>query len=333
MTAKKRICSPEDFKVYLETHSDALLHRNGACRQCSYKNRCGESIKWNLNHRLSKKPPTTENRIRQCFCRILPGAFLRPLFVKEFLPCSHTAIEILEEKEEIFRLLRTLDHKSAEALVCLLMYRITGDDAYTSAADCKEEQYFIEPFRNLTGEEVVVDCGAFTGDTLEAYIKNNAPPKRYYLYETKAEYIAEIQAAIKRLSAEQYAVVRAKGVWSHPARLWFSPGKHGGAGGGFVSETKGANSEPVDVVSLDADISGPVSFIKMDIEGAEVDALLGADRLIRSFKPRLAICIYHRTTDLWRIPLSLIDRYPFYENVIIRHHKHHSVGDTVLYLF
>jgi len=47
------------------------------------------------------------------------------------------------------------------------------------------------------------------------------------------------------------------------------------------------------------------NLIKMDIEGAEYDALLGAKRLIRKSNAGLAICVYHHPADLWRIPLLL----------------------------
>jgi hypothetical protein len=57
------------------------------------------------------------------------------------------------------------------------------------------------------------------------------------------------------------------------------------------------------------------TFIKMDIEGAEVDALIGARRLIENALPVLAICVYHQPDHLWRIPLlirSFSDQYRFF---------------------
>jgi len=70
-------------------------------------------------------------------------------------------------------------------------------------------------------------------------------------------------------------------------------------------------------------------MIKLDIEGAEMAALKGAERTIDSFKPKLAICIYHKFNDLWEIPDYLMKKYPFYNYFI----RHHSMADasTVLY--
>lgn len=56
-----------------------------------------------------------------------------------------------------------------------------------------------------------------------------------------------------------------------------------------------------------------VDFIKMDIEGAEMDAIEGAAKIIREFKPRLAISVYHKPNDLWQIPLKLKALNPTYE--------------------
>jgi len=57
------------------------------------------------------------------------------------------------------------------------------------------------------------------------------------------------------------------------------------------------------------------TYIKMDIEGAEMDALTGASRIIRDSSPVLAICVYHRIDHLWKLPLllrSLSDKYTFF---------------------
>ena len=71
------------------------------------------------------------------------------------------------------------------------------------------------------------------------------------------------------------------------------------------------------------------TFIKMDIEGAELNALIGANNVIVNHKPKLAICIYHRPSDLSEIAKyikQLNSHYRFY----IRHYRDY-ICDTVLY--
>ncbi|MNC55831.1 hypothetical protein D3C75_1053850 [compost metagenome] len=84
------------------------------------------------------------------------------------------------------------------------------------------------------------------------------------------------------------------------------------------------------MVSLDSVLNGQrASFIKMDIEGAEMEALQGAQNTIVKHRPRLAICIYHKPEDILEIPLylkSLVPDYKFY----IRHYSNYTI-ETVLY--
>ena len=72
-----------------------------------------------------------------------------------------------------------------------------------------------------------------------------------------------------------------------------------------------------------------VTFIKLDIEGSELEALRGAEKIIRRDKPRLAISIYHKPQDYFEIPLYIKELVPEYK-LYIRHHKFNK-NDTVLY--
>jgi hypothetical protein len=62
----------------------------------------------------------------------------------------------------------------------------------------------------------------------------------------------------------------------------------------------------VDCVRLDDALAGEApTYVKMDIEGAELDALLGASGILSASSPLLAICAYHAQDHLWRVPLFL----------------------------
>lgn len=71
------------------------------------------------------------------------------------------------------------------------------------------------------------------------------------------------------------------------------------------------------------------SFIKMDIEGSEFEALLGAKNTIFTNKPVLAICIYHSDEDMLRI-LELIKSWELGYKFFVRHHAQ-KISETVLY--
>ena len=87
----------------------------------------------------------------------------------------------------------------------------------------------------------------------------------------------------------------------------------------------------IPVTSLDISIesSEKVTFIKMDIEGSEYEALKGCERIIREQRPKLAICLYHKVEDIYELPkliLTFNSEYKFYI-------RHYSLGmlETVLY--
>jgi len=87
----------------------------------------------------------------------------------------------------------------------------------------------------------------------------------------------------------------------------------------------------VPVVSIDEFTEGkdPPTLIKMDIEGSEEDALAGARRTIQEYSPRLAISVYHKATDLWRLPLLIRQINGTYQ-MYLRHYSDEIV-DTVCY--
>ena len=93
-------------------------------------------------------------------------------------------------------------------------------------------------------------------------------------------------------------------------------------------QENGTEVVPVDTIDHVC-ASNKVTFIKMDIEGSELEALRGAAEVIRRDKPKLAISIYHRPTDYFEIPFYVKELVPEYR-LYIRHHKM-VYYDTVLY--
>ena len=86
-----------------------------------------------------------------------------------------------------------------------------------------------------------------------------------------------------------------------------------------------------EIVRLDDALQGEtVTFIKMDIEGSEVAALRGTEEILRTQKPQLAICVYHKTSDFWEIPFLICEANPNYK-LYLRHHYNKNCWGTVLY--
>lgn len=87
--------------------------------------------------------------------------------------------------------------------------------------------------------------------------------------------------------------------------------------------------ETINIVMLDEVVEDQPTFIKMDIEGAELSALKGASKLIKKHRPKLAICVYHKPEDLFEI-LELIDSFGINYKYYFRHYTN-RVSGTILY--
>lgn len=184
-------------------------------------------------------------------------------------------------------------------------------------------QYFDLPALRPMEREIFVDGGAFDGATAQAFAQWNKNYSKIYAFEPNHQSYAICKKALSLLPRSQCF---SQGLWNRTAALDFC-----GAGqGSHFTESGTATGEQVQTVALD-DIVGNdlVTFIKMDLEGAEANALQGAERTIRRCKPRLAICAYHKASDLWELPDLLLQFRPDYTFYM----RHYSLSDleTVLY--
>lgn len=164
-----------------------------------------------------------------------------------------------------------------------------------------------------------VDCGAYTGDTIENFRRLGQRFATVAAFEPDPAHYPKLAAVL----ASEHAAIFPCGVWNRMEQLRFTTNdaaSHIAADGGTVIQT----------VALDEALPGfAPNFIKMDIEGAEAQALDGARRTIARHRPRLAISAYHRPGDLWRLLQQIRGwdlRYRFY----LRSHSFNGF-DTVLY--
>ncbi len=157
-------------------------------------------------------------------------------------------------------------------------------------------------------DEVLVDCGAYIGDSILQYIQTYGEKYRtIYGYEINPDTMEKMKNNLKEFERINF---KRKGVGKRNEVMYLDDNMHDA--GAKVSDT---GTNVVEVVSLDDDIDEPITVIKMDIEGAEQDAINGAKRHIVEEKPRLLVCTYHKPEDLFQIPKlidSIRDDYKFY---------------------
>ena len=173
---------------------------------------------------------------------------------------------------------------------------------------CRERvfrEYFDLDVIQCGENEVLVDVGAFTGDTVIDYIAAyGLKYRRIYCYEMTPETFKMLQENLKLLPN---LVLRCCGVGDQPGEMYILPNPHPSAN--RVSEQ---GQVKVPIVTVDEDIQEPVTFIKMDIEGYEQKALLGCRRHIREDRPKLAVSVYHNNEDIWKIPRMIEEFCPGY---------------------
>ena len=185
------------------------------------------------------------------------------------------------------------------------------------------KQYFDLPQLSKEEEEVFADCGCFDGENSVMFSKwANKDNFRIYAFEPDSSNLKKCIDIFSSQGIEKYELIN-KGVWSEDTNLCFEANANEG------SKLSDKGEIVIPVTSIDSAIEGKVTFIKMDIEGSEYEALIGAKNHIEKYKPKLAISIYHKPEDIWEIPnliLSFNSNYKFY----LRHYSLSS-EETVLY--
>ena len=170
-------------------------------------------------------------------------------------------------------------------------------------------------------EEIMVDAGAYTGDTIEYFRKTtNDRFKKIYAFEPDW---GNFNTLKNNVNSDSRINLINSGLWENRDYLYFSDENKD------TSHFSNCGIKKVFVQDLDSFISEPITFIKMDIEGSELKALKGAEKIIKNFRPKLSIAIYHHYNDLWDIPILLSEWVPEY-NFYIRQQSF-SQSETILY--
>lgn len=189
-------------------------------------------------------------------------------------------------------------------------------------------QYFDKSLIQLSDNEVFFDVGAYDGDTIESFIIN-CKDKYKYIYAFEPDNLVFSQLVenthkYKNVSFfnvglyDETKIIRFKKSGFGSSHIW----------NWFDDESNSFDYENKCVLKGDVLDLKP-TYIKMDIEGAEIKALCGLKETIISNQPQLAICAYHMPEDLWKIPLYIKNIDQGYK-IYLRHHSY-TDSETVCY--
>jgi len=226
----------------------------------------------------------------------------------------------IEEVKEILA-----DEESKKVLETRIEVYETGNVSLFHNIITDSMEYFNQDILALSDNEVFIDLGAYKGDTIESFISQvKGKYKKIIAFEPDQESMLSLNRYILEKNINNVIVYKLAS-WNKKEILKFREE------GSFISQisdmgTSSTNANSLDNVLFDA---VPATFIKMDIEGAECKTIEGAENIIKKYRPKLAICVYHRADDIFEIPLAIKKLVPEYK-LYLRQHSN-SFLDTVLY--
>lgn len=241
---------------------------------------------------------------------VVPGAIFDEQFVQ-----THQ-----EEMQQAFDLLA--DEQSRQVFLDTVRFKLSGKLCYLRASETDKD----EVFRGVlcpTKEEHFADLGAYTGDTIRELL--------HYTDDAFASITAlePDRRSFRKLTAYAEGLsgsVRCEqaGAWSSDTVLCFSD-----QAGRQSRVTK--QGRETQMRALDSVLDGaPCTYLKMDVEGAEREAIAGAAQTIRQYRPKLNLAAYHKSEDFFQLPLLIHALCPDYR-LYLRHHPYVPAWDTNLY--
>lgn len=228
-------------------------------------------------------------------------------------------------RESLMEVLHLWDDPiSRDIFLQALRLRLRGD-LQVLRRPLSDDQYLPPDLPSPAQPMRLVDGGAFVGDTLESFLAHGVRFAALAAFEPDPSSFRQLcrVASLHRQELGE-AILLPCGLGAATAMHAFSAGQ----GGGSALADHGQTT--VQLVKLDEALgSFAPTFIKLDVEGAELDALEGAEATIRACHPRLAVSVYHVADHLWRIPLLLRRLLPA-SRLVLRYHQYNGF-DMVAY--
>jgi FkbM family methyltransferase len=240
------------------------------------------------------------------------------------------------------------DKLSVKVLECAMNYNRTRKDKYQEEGKMYAEyytrtytfpngktmdycasKYFPKGLVQLLDNEVFIDGGGYIGDTAVSFMEQTKGKfRKIHVFEAVKEFFDLLQQSLDVINVDSNRMVAHNlGLYSSEKEVYFN-----NDGESSRIDSKGKTS--VKLVALDKYFSeeerAEITYIKLDIEGAEQEALKGMKDTITKYKPKLAVCLYHLPDDIWKIPLYLNQLNPDY-HLYIRPHVTGLEGMTVCY--
>lgn len=229
-------------------------------------------------------------------------------FVDKYFP-------LIEKAYDLFQ-----DVYSKEYYTNLLLFQYTGELEYLFKAETPKDDAF-KKILQLDDNEFFADLGACKGDTIEEFLSYVNDYEKILAFEPNAKNFEKLKQYCENIKNTEIWNVA---VHSKEDVLYFN--KKSGR-----SSAEVGSGVPVRATSLDNILQGrKATYVKMDVEGCEAQAIEGCVNVLTQHKPKLNLAVYHRSEDIFTIPLLIKLINPEYK-IYLRHHPYIPHWDTNIY--
>lgn len=205
------------------------------------------------------------------------------------------------------------DDDSKNAFASIINYKLTGRMSYIMSAYSEKSELYAE--LGKSNIEVMIDAGAYNGDTLKEAIEYFPRLSEVVAVEPDPKNFKKLEKYALTLETPKVRLVNAAVYDSVGGGEFISSGNRNSS----ISSTSSYQHKDTDVALVSVDsLEVKADYIKYDVEGAELEALLGSRETILANRPTMLVSLYHRSRDLFAITNYLRREYPFYRMYLRR---------------
>lgn len=245
-------------------------------------------------------------------------AFPDDLIQLDFLSDTDSIAEDADRYKRLYNDLN--DEDSKETLENIINFRLNREIDFLKDFRFRLSEQYFESFFKLETHPVFVDGGGFDGGTSKQFSTNYSAYESIYYFEPNDLSFKNSQENLSKIKKVNFFK---KGLWDKSEVLYFDNTL------GSASKISNHGRDSIETISLDELEIPMVSYMKLDIEGAECKALEGARKTIIKNKPVLAVCVYHNQRDFLNVPDLVLSFNPKYK-IYLRHYTQ-GVFETVMY--
>lgn len=233
------------------------------------------------------------------------------------------------ELQKVYEMLA--DTQSKRVFENVIRYKLSGSLRLLREVETPSEEKF--SLLNIGIEETYVDLGAYNGDTLIEFLNETSLQfKKMYAMEPDVKNYRKLKRRLYMIGSAIFEAYNV-GAWDEDTTAMFDM-REGRGSKALPEDGKPLNSarfHSVKMMKTDTMLRGDsASYIKIDVEGAEENALRGARETIARCRPKLNVALYHRNEDMFKLPLTVNEMNKKYK-LYMRHHPYIPDWDTNLY--